>query len=191
MTKAIQNTPVKEFGEMFLKGMEYLLKACQLYVKTIDKDPEAIIDFEETYPDISTSAWRRFEAVGRGSLHVKLLTNLTVGAKKLERCSYTEQAKYSEEPLDVLLADGDMLKVGIHNLQPAQLKQVFASDHIRTRPEQRAYLESLKTEKVIETSRKEAAEVSPPYEIKRGKLVVGGVTFTKSDLVRILVQLEK
>lgn len=191
MTKAIQSTAVEEFGDLFLKGIEYLLKACQLYVKTIEDNPDVKSDFEETYPDISPSAWRRFEAVGRGSLHVKLLTNLTTGAKKLGRCSFTEQSKYVEEPIEVLLSGGDMLKVNIHNLQPDQVKQVFAPDHIRTRPEQRAYIESLKTTKAIETSRKEAAEVSPPYEIKRGKLIVGGVIFTKSDLVRILVQLEK
>ncbi len=191
MKNNIQETAINKFGELFTKGIGYLLKACKLYVKTIDDNPDAIYDFQEAYPDISSTAWRRFESVGRGSLHVKLLTNLTTGAKKLGKCSFAEQSKYVEEPLDVLLPNNDVLKVSIHNLQPDQVKQVFASDHIRNRSEQRAYIESLKTTKAIETSQKESADISLPYQIKRGKLIVGNVTFTKSDLVRILVQLEK
>jgi hypothetical protein len=188
MVTAIQNLAVQEFGELFLKGAEYLLKACKVYVKTIDNDPASLGDFEEAYPDISSSAWRRFEAVGRGSLHVKLLTNMTTGAKKLEKCSYTEQTKYIEKPIEVLLVNGDTLKVDIHNLQPSQLKQVFASDHVRTTSEQKAYIESLKSGENIERVRK--AKVIP-YSIVKGKLIVGEVSFTKSDLLRILMQLEK
>jgi hypothetical protein len=184
----VQNSAIKEFGSLFLKGFECLLKACQLYVQTIDKDPDSVYGFQEAYPDIPSSAWRRFEAVGRGSLHVKLLTNLTVGAKKLERCSFIEQSKYIENPVDVLLTDGDVLKVDIHNLQPSQVKQVFAKDHVRSKSEQKAYIESIKSNRSLDTIRKARVQ---PYEIVKGKLIVGDLSFTRSDLIKILALMEK
>lgn len=188
MTTSIENSAVQEFGDLVVKGVEYLFKACKVYVKSIDNNPAAYQDFEDAYPEISSSAWRRFEAVGRGALHPKLLTNMTIGAKRLERCSYAEQSRYIDKPVEVLLADGDVLKVGIHGLQPSQIKQVFASDHVRTHSEQKAYLESLKSNEIVERARR--AKVIP-YTIIKGKLVVGDIIFTKADLLRILVQLEK
>lgn len=190
MFTAIQNSvrEVKEFGELFLKGAEYLLKACRLYVKAIDNNPDSAQDFEEAYPEISLSAWRRFEAVGRGTLHIKLLTNMTIGAKRLEKCSIEEQSKYIDNPVEVLLTNDDVLKVDIHSLQPSQLKQVFAKDHVRTRSEQKAYIESIKSCETIEKVRKAKIKT---YIISKGKLIVGDISFTKADLLRILVQLEK
>ena len=73
-TTVLATTAIKDFGELFTKGIKYLSRACRVYVKAIDENPEHKSDFEEAYPDISPSAWKKFEAVGRGALHIKLLT---------------------------------------------------------------------------------------------------------------------
>jgi len=185
---------VEQFGDLLHKGYEYLTKACQLYVKAIDEDQEAKAAFVDAYPDIPATAWRRFEAVGRGSMHPMLLANLTVGARRLERCSYSEQAKYVKGPVEILLANKDVLKVSLHNLTSDQVRQVFATDHIRSIPEQRAYLESMKTRDAVAEAAAVEAKRNPAksWRIVRGRLVVTGpCEFDKEDLFRVLIDMEK
>jgi len=178
---------VKEFGRKLQEGIGKMYEACRLYVEVLDVDPGLQSSFEEAYPGIPAAAWRRFEAVGRRRLHIKLLTAVT--CRQLERCAYEEQEKYVEGPVDVMLFGGDVLKVEVKNLTAEQARQVFAKDHVRTMPEQRAYIESLKTMDSIKRLRKEPTVL--PYRVSRHRLVVGDVAFTREDLLRILVEMEK
>jgi len=176
-----------EFGKILYEGIEKMYEACKLYVEVLDADRTLQASFEEAYPGIPSAAWRRFEAVGRKRIHVKLVT--TVTCHQLERCSYEEQEQYVENPVGVLLSNGDVLKVEIKNLTLQQSRQVFSKDHVRGIPEQRAYLESLKTMEHINNTRKESSPI--PYRVSRHRLIVGGVSFSREDLFRILVEMEK
>lgn len=187
---------VEQFGKLINNGTESLAQACHLYVQAIDKDVELQAVFFETYPEIPRSAWRRFEAVGRGNLHPKLLTSFSYVTRRLERCSFSEQTKYIEQPLDVLLANAnhDVLKISLYNLSTSQIKQVFSKDnHVRDVPEQRAYIEALKLEDAKINARLErASRPVVPYRIMRDRLVViSECSFSKEDLLHIIIEMDK
>jgi hypothetical protein len=183
---------VKQFGELLRQGTESLQKACQLYVKVIDQDIMMKAAFLEAYPEVPATAWKRFEAVGRGSMHPALLTSLACkGAHRLEKCSYTEQKKCLDTPVDVLLANGDVLKVMVYNLTKSQVKQVFAAGHVRSIPEQKAFIESEKTEDVIIRARHSKKPDTPWHIFKNTLVVTSPYTFTKEELTNIILEMDK
>lgn len=100
MNSSIAVESIVKFGELLKKGLECIKEACQIFVKTIDENPESLEKFKENY-DLTETAWVRFEQVGRGLLHEKLLTDYSVGARKLKRLPFSQQAKYSAEPIPV------------------------------------------------------------------------------------------
>jgi hypothetical protein len=187
------NHQVEQFGKLINNGVESLTQACKLYVQTIDKDIELQAVFFETYPEIPHTAWRRFEAVGRGNLHPKLLINFNCAARRLERCSFSEQTQYVEKPFNVLLNNSDTLPVSLYNLTPGQIRQVFAKDHVRNIPEQRAYLEDLKTDDAVANALAESRRHPvKAYRVIRGRLIVmSECSFSKEDLLHIIIEMDK
>lgn len=75
----------------------------------------------------------------------------------------------------------EVLKVDPRDLQPKQIKQVFATDHIRSTAEQRTWLED----------KKPAKEPEPSIDVnaRQGFIIVGGVKLTRKDLANYLAQL--
>jgi len=180
---------VQEFRSLIIQGYECLVKACKVYVQAITKDPSMRETFFEMNPEIPAAAWRRYEMVGRGALHPKLLTASTQAGRLLANCAYSEQEAYIEKPVEVLLPGGDTLRVELRNLTPEQTKQVFARDHVRSLGEQRAYIEDQMAGAVLMAAAK-PADVEKPYKVCRGMLWVKDVKFTRGDLIRILADME-
>jgi len=185
MNSSIAVESIVKFGELLKKGLECIKEACQIFVKTIDENPESLEKFKEKY-DLTETAWVRFEQVGRGLLHEKLLTDYSVGARKLKRLPFSQQAKYSAEPIPVLINGGDILKVQLANLTPAQCKQVFDEDHVRSPAEQRAYIETQKNMPFKEVT-------NVPFIVKNSRLIIKekDIAFTVKQLKKIISEMEK
>ena len=64
---------ISRFRELLRIGVSALKEASQVYVKAIDRAPEAKQAFRELVPEVPASAWASFEKVGRGQMHEKLL----------------------------------------------------------------------------------------------------------------------
>lgn len=185
MSEEIEASGITQFGKLLRQGLEYIKEACQIFVRLIDENPSNLEKFKESY-DLTETAWVRFEQVGRGLLHEKLLTDYSAGARKLKRLPFSQQSKYVAEPIPVLINGGDILNVQLANLTSAQCKQVFDEDHIRNPAEQRAYIETQKM-----TQFKEVSDV--PFIIKNSRLVIKekDIVFTLAQLRKIIAEMEQ
>ncbi len=175
---------IEKFGEYLKEGLAYIRKACEVYVKAIDSDPSNIHRFKEKY-ELTDTAWIRFEQVGRGLLHEKLLTDYSLGARKLKMLSFSEQARYTASPVEYLTKDNDVLKIQLCNLTRNQIKQVFAEDHVRSIAEQRAFIESSKDDNINPVP-------AVPYYIKNSKLIIKekDISFSLNQLKKIIKDIE-
>ena len=180
------NDAVAKFGELLKQGLEMIAEAGRVYVQAIDQDPDIKEKFVETFPEAGAGLWNSMEKIGRGQLHYKLYLASSAGAAALSRLPYSDQEKYINSPVELLIGDGDKILCPVNNLTPDQSKQVFASDHIRDLGEQRAYLEDLRVKK----ARRVDIKAVTGYEIKKGKLIVGDVVFCSKDLHRILGEMD-
>jgi hypothetical protein len=167
--KELSKDPFEKLGQLILLGLQGKLMACKLYVELINKKPESKEIIHEKYPFISESDWSKMESVGRGALIPQLLGG-GHNANSLSGCPVSEQEKYNEKPIDVLIKNNgqyDTIKIYYYNLSTFQRKQVFAKSHVRTVAEQKAYLLSGEAEKAIVH-----AENGKPYHAIKGFLII-------------------
>lgn len=186
-TNQIEKNAAKQVADLIYQGVDSWLKAGEIIAREMDKNPDFIEQISDQYPDLPVNILYRFEQIGRKQVYPRLLLNDSPGARRLIKMPYALQVKYSDEPMALLTKSGDSLKVEVRNLTPDQANQAFASDHIRTLAEQRAWLEDKES-----FSAAVPASGNPPYRIV-GKTVVvmQGCKFSVGDLARILVELEK
>lgn len=129
------------------KGIRELKRVGELYVEAITNNPEMREAIQDAIPEISPSTWSRFELLGRGHAVAQLVYDDSLPAKNLLRCPLSEQEKYiGGEGFELLLDNGDILKVSLHNLTRTQTHQVFAKDHVRDIAEQKAWLKQSKSD---------------------------------------------
>jgi hypothetical protein len=180
------DTQIEEFKALFNQGLENIAKAAAVYVNAIDENPNNHERFMHDCPQIPASAWSGFEAVGRGWMDYRLLLNGSATTRTLRKLPRSQQQTALDEGVEVLLrGDGEKetLIVKVENLEPAQRKQVFAKDHIRTLGEQRAWLENQYAPP--------AKEYRAAYEIRRGVLHINAATqMTRKEVARILLEME-
>ena len=174
---------IEEFKTLIQAGLESIAKASAVYVKAIDENPKNHMRFAESCPLVPASAWSGFEAVGRGWLDYRLLLNGGTANKIMRKLPRSQQTSALDDGVELLIKDGDTLRVQVESLTPKQAKQVFARDHIRSLGEQRAYLESL----YAPTPK----EYRPSYTIERGVLHINAATkLTRKEVTRILMEME-
>ena len=88
----------------------------------------------------------RFELFGRGLIHPKLFANESQVAKRLRRLPLSTQNRALEDGLEVLDDNETTMRLlPIEDLTPAQVKQVFAPDHVRSIAEQRTIIRTKKS----------------------------------------------
>lgn len=183
---SITKRAIDQFRELFATGIEKIHDAAKVYVEAIDADEEAANEFKAAFPGIPHGAWAGFEAVGRGWLDRRLLWGGGNAAGALKRLPLSQQSKSLDRGVEVLAADGSALLVKVEDMTNAQIKQAFASDHLRNLSEQRAWLESKRQKDT------EPPSVEMPYEVRKGRLVVNEpTTFTRQDIARILWEIER
>lgn len=183
-----------KFKNMMQEGFSQVSAACKIYVSIVDQSAVDAQIFRDEIPEIPTGAWNRYESVGRSALHPNLLAWRTCeGIKRLEKLPFSDQAKYSEENIEVLTSSGDKLSVSIQNLTKDQAEQVFANDHVRDLAGQKAYLESLKTKRKREMELKDSSPKvyhKPWKVISRNIIEINGVKFQRKDVVGMLSEME-
>jgi hypothetical protein len=166
--------------------MDAWLRAGELVIEILDADPNAVDEICKAVPGLPREAIYRFEAIGRRTVHPKLLLSEAPGIRKLAAMPYSVQETFIAAPLQVLIEkDGgcDTLQVSVGNLTPEQCRQVFGSNHVRDAAEQRAWMEA---EKRIASMRNEKAE-DLPYAIHGNKIVFRrSCTMTKRELQTVL-----
>jgi hypothetical protein len=178
----------EKFKEAWSQGMTSLVAACVVFVETIDAIPDGRKLFVEALPEIPHGMWNRFESVGRGHLHPKLFFETGASYGKLIQYPISEQKKAIERGVDVLSADGTTLIIQIKNLTPEQTKQVFDYNHVRSIPEQKAWIESCKSEELSAARRaKRPKPITHRYDAKSKELVVlQPCTFSLREIVKML-----
>ncbi len=181
---------VEEFKQAWFSGMESLLKACQIYVKAIDGNADAKEEFSAAMPKISHSTWSLIENVGRGYIYHGLLFDTSTASGKIIKLPFSEQQKAYESGIEVLTDDGDTLKVKTEDLTPSLQRQVFAKNYIRNISAQKAYIESKKIERSIESD-----FIAHDWKIIcRGKQTMVKVqkrAYTKKEIEQILEDMKK
>lgn len=93
------------------------------------------------------------------------------GVAALRRMPLDVQKKYVNAPVPVLVNPSgtwEELPIDVNNLTPEQVKQVFNGDHIRSAAEQRAWIESERTQALTATPPKH----NPPYRVVKNEMVV-------------------
>ena len=183
---SITKTNAERLAALIIQGIESWTEAGKLLVHELDNG--ATLDGIAKAAGLSKDILSRFEQIGRNALFPRLLASTSPGARALTGCPYSEQVRFSEEPVALLVMhDGkaDTLLANIDALTPDQCKQVFGRGHIRDAAEQRAYLESKAEQGRVQ--KVQAIEDGAGYVIS-GKTVVfkRGVSVTKDDLIQIL-----
>ncbi len=139
---------VKRFLDLIQAGIKAWTEAGRIAAAAMDEDPDWADKVARANPQVTIEAVERFVKMGRGELHPMLATSEAPGVCALRRLPYVTQEKYLREPIKVVIAGGDTLPVDVRNLTPAQVRQVFSRDGIRSDGAQRAWLESEKQRKV-------------------------------------------
>jgi hypothetical protein len=178
---------IAEFKEQIHAGLEAWSNAGETLVELLDEHKATYEEILEDMPEMAYDVLSRFEQIGRKQLYPKLLLSGSTGLRKLATLPYSEQVKYFDEPLDVVVEINggiDVLKVKAKDLTPVQVKQVFHNGTIRDHGAQRSHIRS----------RKHASTTCSPegnaYHIKGGTLVVDRpCKLSIKDLANIMAQM--
>jgi hypothetical protein len=188
-SQIIKRDYVADFKAAFSGAIDGIVKASEIYVKAIDADPKLKDKFiSECSGFIPAGAWAEFEAVGRKWKHPKLILGGGAHSSLVKLLPYSDQEKlFSGERVSVLTSKGDVLKVDINSATPDQAALLIdkTNKRIRDIPAQKAYLESVKPEKVIDVQ-----AVEMPYTIAGGKVHFRqGTILGRKEISRILKEL--
>lgn len=187
MELTIINQRLSDFYSALQRGAEAFEEAGRILVGLIDEDPLVKDRILEAHPDITESTLETFERIGRNQLYYRLCLIEGPGVTRLKRCTFSDQVKFSTEPIPMLLVNGqdstDHILVPVQAMQPNQARQVFGPHRIRTLGEQRAFIES-------ERTKPQPIETQQSYTIGKGRIVFHKpVTLTISDMARLLSEM--
>lgn len=186
-TKKLESA-ISEFKSLIQSAMRSVVEACKAYVKTIDEIPEAKEEFTHQFPSVSAACWIRYEMIGRGQILPEIAANpMKFSDRVIENFPLSDQKKLVENKVEVVTLSGDVIKTSYSDMTDEFKRIAFAKDHIRTLPEQKVFIE---TERV--KSKNEVVIPDKTYKVSKNKLIVLSPSqFTKSDLLRILQEMEK
>jgi hypothetical protein len=192
MNKTIQNPLITEFVSLVAQGIECWNKAGDLVVKMVDQQGKTISEIAEACDFLTEDIVTRFEQLGRKQLVPNLMVAEYPAARHLVRLPYSEQKRAIEASVELLVLEGkehSLLKVAVENLTPAQCRQVFDGDQIRSIGAQRAWLEDKRSAQEI----REALDTPTPIYQVRGKRVVikRPCELTAGQLAQIISEIER
>lgn len=174
---------IERFVAYLYEGVAAWDKAGKLLVKLVDKNPDVKAKIVREHPEISMGVLARLEMVGRGFVLPEMLLSDSAPFRASRVLPISEQKRLMENPSVplVIREEGrtEVLTADFRNLQPAQVKQVFAKDHIRNEAEQRAWMEA----KLVVATRKD-------WWIEDGMVTFRkGARFTVTQLSGIIQQI--
>lgn len=160
------------------------LVVSKIIVDAIDEDPanrEVLYDVLKNR--MTHMMFRQLESVGRKILDPGLL--IGSGGQhtaKIKKLPFDLQRKVIDGCMfEFLTADGSHMMVCLRDSEDWQAKQIFADDHIRTLPEQKAWIEA-------EKAKRKSSEVEHvvPYEIRTKDVLFKEMTSLTFEEVRHL-----
>ena len=177
---------IRKFRELLHIGMSAMKEAAEIYVKVIDREPAAKQAFRELVPEVPSSAWKLMEKVGRGQMHERLLLMGGRIQTLLAALPLSEQTEAIENGLEVLLHDGNAMRIMPEALTQSQLSQVFGSGEIRSQEAQRAWMESRRNYQLARL-----AQGDMRYRVEGCHLVIlAPVSIEMGKLRRVLAQMK-
>lgn len=189
MTKT-QTDRISQFKALCQQGIDAWIEAGKIIVELVEDDPQVFDKIIEADPRMDAGILGRFEAMGRGVLHPHLLLNDSPGYTKLAQMPFSVQERYVEDHMELIVdtATGtDVLRVAVKDMTPAQARQAFARDRVRTPGEQKAWL--------VDQRSKKARPVGPninPWVIKGGRVEFqAGATLSAGELATIITQITR
>lgn len=182
------DSDIDAFHSLLMRGLELILEAGKAYVRLLDSVPNIKSLIIEKHPEITEHDLRMIECIGRGTLYHRLAFTSSPGLKRLSHCPFSEQVKYFNEPIPMLLLNGkdetDHLMVDARAIDASQAAQCIGS-HVRTLGEQRAWLERKR-------SRAPKLDFTPPYVISNGRVTFQQTTsFSAAEIALILAKITK
>lgn len=150
--KEIQQNQVSEFVSLVAQGIECWNKAGEIIVQLLDEHGMTIAEIAESSEFLTEDIVTRFEQLGRKQLFPRLLVADYPAAKYIIKLPYSEQKRVIEGSVELLVLNGKestTLMVKPENMTPAQCRQVFAGDQVRSIGAQRAWLEDKRSMKEI------------------------------------------
>ncbi len=178
-----------DFRNAFSEGMRNINLACKIYVSIIEESKEKADQLREACADIvkDNSVWARIEMVGRGMAYEKLLYSPRALYAKIARLPVSQQRQAIDNGVELLVGGDDSLFVKASDMTSKQQSQAFAYDHIRSIPEQKAWISR---NAILPPS--DPQPTDQPWEIKRSMLVVRKPTaISRKELIRILAEIER
>ena len=187
-----KNRKITEFVALVTQGIECWNKAGEIVVQLLDEQELTISEIAQTSEFLTEDIVTRFEQLGRKQLVPSLLVADYPAAKHLVRLPYSEQKRVVETSVDLLVCNGketSVLKVSVENLTPAQCRQVFDGDQVRSTGAQRAWLEDKRATQEI---RDVLSSPGALYQV-RGKRVVfkRPCEMSAGQLAQIIAEIEK
>jgi hypothetical protein len=187
-----KNRKITEFVALITQGIECWNKAGEIVVQLLDEQELTISEIAQTSEFLTEDIVTRFEQLGRKQLVPSLLVADYPAAKHLVRLPYSEQKRVVETSVDLLVCNGketSVLKVSAENLTPAQCRQVFDGDQVRSTGAQRAWLEDKRSSQEI---RDVLSSPGALYQV-RGKRVVfkRPCELSAGQLAQIIAEIEK
>jgi hypothetical protein len=169
---------------------EAIHTAGKIVVEIVDKHHDAIVSLQVAFPEVPQSMWSRLERVGRGVMDGRV----AIGCKyawALERLPLSEQKRALDDPVDLLLPNGETTKIVIRNATAKQARQLIGDNGIRNIEQQAAYINGLAVKK---TTPRLLAPITYDLKPKRGEVefigsAPGRITLSKADLLDILRKL--
>ena len=158
----------------------------EVYVAAIERAPAFRDHLIEQLPNIPAGFWRSLERVGRKQLDGRILGGSVPYGNKLRTLPLSEQQAAIDGSIGMLVRDGETLQVKLDSITPDQAEQLFARDHIRSLPEQRAWMESRAT-----MQRMKGDTTAPVVELdkKRREIVIGNVRIGAAEMADYLRRL--
>lgn len=137
---------IEKFVAVLYEGVAAWEKAGKLLVVLIDRNPDVKQKIVKEHPEISMGVLSRLEMVGRGFVKPEMLLSDAPAYRAARVLPISDQDKLISDPSIPLVirenGNTEVLQVDFRNLQAGQVRQVFASDHIRNEAEQRVWIES-------------------------------------------------
>lgn len=191
---AVKKYDLTRVSELIIKGMDCWIEAGEIIANTLQEHPDSLPRICEV-TGLSEDIVRRFEQIGRKEIYPQLLANTSIGYRKLVSCPYREQQLYSESPVEMLVIKNgkpDTLKVNVAHLTPEQARQVFASDHVRSLAEQRAWVEA-ERKRSVELSIRENADIQEAaFIIHKNRVTFRkGCELTAHEIAELLARMSK
>lgn len=137
---------IENFVRVLYDGVAAWEKAGKILVALVERNPDVKAKIVREHPEISMGVLTRLEMVGRGFVKPEMLLSDAPAYRAARVLPVSDQARLLNDPnIPLVIREGgqtEVLHVDFRNLQTAQVRQVFASDHIRSEAEQRAWMEA-------------------------------------------------